>query len=140
MTFLVIGIALVVGSYLNLRLVIFPSFQELEDQEGQKDMYRAEQGLEFKLEHLAVINHEYAIWDDTYFAMLDPASIPDYIEENLVTSGWQDLNVDGMLIFDQQGTYMGGHLLDPVHRKDLSVKEAILTSLSKDHPVVTDNR
>jgi len=56
----------VVGIYVILRVVITPTFEELELTAAQKDLVRAERSIQTDIDNLEAITLDWAPWDDIY--------------------------------------------------------------------------
>ncbi|MFK8048057.1 MAG: ATP-binding protein [Halioglobus sp.] len=134
-SFCLIGAALVLGSYLILKLSIDSVFRSLESEQSAIDLNHVQIAIERQIKGLMTFNTDYASWDDTYEAMADHSLLPSYAKENLSYAQWPDsyLEVDGMLLFDTKGNYVIGTLFDPSSENELSVEAVVLGELATQH-------
>ena len=75
-----------------------PQFLELEQIADQKDLVRIENAIEGKLNELALVNYDNAVWDDAYQFIQDGNL--EFIEENFVLDTFQSLSLNGIFSFD----------------------------------------
>jgi signal transduction histidine kinase len=115
------------------RLIILPSFVELETEEARKDMSRAIRLVTVELNHLAnsVINE--AEWDESYQFVLDGNQ--RHIESNL---GGEELALTGYHVnlihfYDNAGALVWGATGDSTTGKPVDIPELTGRDLSPDH-------
>lgn len=130
-SFALIGAALVAGCFVILLLSIDSTFKKLEAEQSLKDISDAERAIERQIETLSAFNRDYAAWDETYEAMANRSSLRRYLERNLSLEQWPELGLgtDGMLLFDTDGVFVGGTLLEYTHEQELSTKSIVLDEL-----------
>jgi len=80
---LLLAIATFIGlSYLILRILVSPAFEDLEMQAAHSDLVRAEQAIQTDIDNLEAVTADWAPWDD----------IHDYVRG--VNPGFQKSNLD----------------------------------------------
>ena len=125
-------LALYIGSiYAVQRLVLFPSFIELEKREARKDLDRCMEALHREIAHLDTVTHDWAAWDDTYrfVAERDPV----YIQSNLLIHTFMDNRLNVLTIFDEGGERVWGNIRDLEAGALISVPELEARRLPPDH-------
>ena len=70
-----------VVQYAIERLVILPSFTNLQQTEAKKDIERCINTIHNQINSLGDLSADWSVWDDTYKFVQD--NNPDYIESNL---------------------------------------------------------
>ncbi len=94
-------VLLIMVLYIAVRAVAFESFGELERDAANHDVARIERAYENRLEALEIITGDWAPWDDTYDFVV--SGNPEYVESNLSPGVLENLDVDVMAFFDQEG-------------------------------------
>jgi sensor domain CHASE-containing protein len=92
--------------YCVQRLIILPSYIALEKDEAQKDIERCVAALNREIEHLDILNHDWAAWDDTYQYVQDKDD--EYESSNLVDSSFTGNRLNLIYIFDKNGNKLWG--------------------------------
>jgi signal transduction histidine kinase len=129
-SFLLIGVVLIAGSYFILQLSIDSTFRKLEEKQSRKEVADIEVAIEHLIENQTLFNRDYARWDDTYDAVVNPDVLPHYVERFLSYEQWTPYpGADGMLMFDADGAFVAGTLLDDTHEEELSIQKIILDEL-----------
>ncbi len=129
--FLCVFIAFAAANLLVYRMIIFPKFVELENEEIQKDAQRAIHAIHREIEHLDQICHDWSAWDDTHAFAETRAE--DYINDNFPENLYEDLRLNLVCIFDKEGRLLFGQ-----HRKAGSY-EPFETPISDNWPVKLDD-
>lgn len=107
--FTVMG-ALSVLSYIVLKEVVAPAFDELELVEAEANLNRAEKAIANDLENLVAIAGDWAVWDDAY----DYATgeYPAFEDSNLDRPTLTNLDLGLLAIYDQDGHLIWGEASD----------------------------
>jgi two-component system, NtrC family, sensor kinase len=92
------------------RLVLTPSFAELERQDARTAMRRIDNGLAQTLDGLAMSASDWGNWADTYQFVQDHNA--DFIKANLDKSALRQLNANALLIVDVEGRIAQARDLD----------------------------
>ena len=102
-TVLIAGIFLILGlaAILVGKLVIMPSFAELERADAFTAMRRIERALDQTLEQVAVASVDWGNWADTYRFVTDRN--PEFISANITGVALKQLDVNALLIIDRDG-------------------------------------
>lgn len=132
---LIAGISLytAVGFAFN-RLLILPSFRQLEVDEARKDMRRCLAALESHITQIAALCYDWSAWDDTY-AFVDSRS-EAYIAANLYPSWFMDNNMSVMYFFRKDGSIAWGQYFDQNAGAPTPFPEFDLRGLPPDHPLL----
>ncbi len=118
--FLSLGALFSVGSYVGLKTLVFPAFEDFEYASATENLQRVRGALDAELDALATFNLEYSEWDHTYeFAQ---GLRPDYVEDNLAISYWNNIDLNGILVFDAEGALLWGALTDPEKKNSLPIE------------------
>ena len=96
--------------YIPLRIFLFSSFVDLEEQMTRTDLQRAQSALLGDIHDLEVYNTSYAIWDDTYVFVADHN--PTYIERNYYDQFFLDNRLNLLLVADNDGRVIFGKQFD----------------------------
>ena len=122
-------------AYTVQRLVILPSFLELEQQEAMQDMERATQAIEREITALAQPANDWSSWDDSYRFLVDHN--PQFITDNLSLASMRDLlKVDLLRFSDVSGNVVWNRVLDAQAGTPIELQELSESPLPPDHPLV----
>jgi diguanylate cyclase (GGDEF)-like protein len=88
------------------QLWTIPQFLQLEQIADKKDLIRIENMLNSKIDELALVNYDNAVWDDAYQFALDKNV--EFIEENFVEDTFVSLDLSGLYYLDNQGRIIFG--------------------------------
>ena len=102
-TVLIAGIFLILGlaAILVGKLVIMPSFAQLERADAFTAMRRIERALDQTLGQVAVASVDWGNWADTYRFVTDRN--PEFISANITGVALRQLDVNALLIVDRDG-------------------------------------
>jgi two-component system, NtrC family, sensor kinase len=102
-TALVTGIFLILGvaAVLVGKLVIMPSFAELERADARTAMRRVDFALDLTLERVALSAMDWGNWADTYSFVIDHN--PKFVSANITEVALKQLNVNILLVVDLDG-------------------------------------
>ena len=120
--FLILGVAAVLVG----KLVIMPSFAELERADARTAMRRVAFALDLTLERLALSAIDWGNWADTYTFLSDHN--PQFVSSNITEVTLKQLNVNALLLVDLEGNVV------LARDRDLNTDKALgvdLTSLKK---------
>jgi signal transduction histidine kinase len=134
-SFSLIGVVLIMGSFLILQLSIDSTFRQLETEQSLKDLNDVEQTIKQQLATVSYYNRDYAWWDETYRVMHDTSALEGYIERHFSYEQWPDveLAIDGMFMFDRGGAFVAGALFDYAQEKEISIQSTILQQLESQY-------
>ena len=132
--FLVLGLAICVGSYLALRVSVLPAFEEFEQRAAKESLSRVRSLLQSEIEALKILNLEYSAWDDTVSYMKDP--FIEFEEENLSPGYWHSIDINMMLVFDTEGRRVYGWMSDSANGSGLDIDDQMLRPLNADDIIV----
>jgi len=102
-TVLIAGIFLILGlaAILVGKLVIMPSFAQLERADAATEMLRIEHSLDQTLEQVALASVDWGNWADTYRFVVDRNS--EFIRANITGVALKQLDVNALLIINRDG-------------------------------------
>jgi len=102
-TVLIAGIFLILGlaAILVGKLVIMPSFAQLERADAATAMRRIEHSLDQTLEQVALASVDWGNWADTYRFALDRN--PEYVRANITGVALKQLSVNALVIVNRDG-------------------------------------
>ena len=104
--FLCVLVSCAAANLLIHRMLIFPKFVELENEEIRKDAHRAVQAIQREIEHLDDVCRDWASWDDTY--IFAESLSKKYIETNLPDNVYKDLRLNLLCFFDKEDRLLYG--------------------------------
>jgi two-component system NtrC family sensor kinase len=108
-TLLVVIGALALLIYVTLHGVVAPAFDQLELDEAQTNLVRAERAISNDLENLNAIVGDWALWDDAYDYVR--GEYPAFEDGNLDRPTLANLGLNLLAIYDAQGELIWGQLL-----------------------------
>ncbi len=112
--------------------IILPEFIQLENREAQSHLQRILLALDNELEHLTILDQDWAQWDDTYNFVQDES--PVYVETNLPDSTFIDTKLNLFLIADTSGKVIYQKGYDLIAKKVLSLDTFFQEPILKKHP------
>lgn len=132
---LVVVVVLYAGlDYGIQRLVVFPSFVTLEQDEASKDLNRCFEAIRRECFHLDTFNHDWAAWDDTYQFVQDRNA--EYIASNLVAQTFMDNRLNLIYLCNKKGQVVWGEIRNVETWQKMDLKEFPPVSLPLDHPLL----
>ena len=134
--FLGLGAALIAGTYIAMRLLVWPTFTEIDLRHSALELDRASMAIDSQYKDLDLYNREYSAWDDTYDYIQSPDSHAEYIQENMYTEYWSQIEIETMLFFDLDGNLVWGKLID-TDGNELRVAEQLLNMPQRGHPLLS---
>jgi diguanylate cyclase (GGDEF)-like protein len=131
---LVIPMLLLIGAFAwAIHSQVLNRFAILEQAEQKQNHQRLLEAINTELDSLSRIGLDYSTWDDTYNYMQDQQ--PNFVSANLTPSTLSNLQIDGILLFDQHHQLHTQYSLDrrAPHHNELpkALLEHIANSLSK---------
>ncbi|MBV8405051.1 MAG: HAMP domain-containing protein [Gammaproteobacteria bacterium] len=114
------------------RLVVMPSFAQLERADAQVAMRRIAYGLERTLAELATSATDWGNWADTYRFVNDHNR--EFVTANITDLALRQLNVNMLLIIDRDGRVVHAHDLDLQSDRPLRLPLASKEQLPADFP------
>jgi sensor domain CHASE-containing protein len=117
------------------RLIIFPSFSELENKEAKKDLERCFEAIRREIYHLDTFNHDWAAWDDTYQFVQDENT--EYAASNLVAQTFVDNGINLIYVCNENGKVVWGEIRDIETWKKIHLKIFPPSSLPSAHPLLS---
>ena len=135
--FLVLGICFCFGSFVALKLTVFPPFEAFENRWAKDTLTRVNRLLESDLRALEIMNIEYSAWDDTYDYVL--GNMPEYPDENLDPAYWHSISINLMLILDIDGQVLFGYLGDPVNGGEVAFEDVFEGTITSNFTAVSED-
>lgn len=102
---------LIVLLYVLMRCFMLESYVRFEDQTVLRDLDRAVNALQDRLDQLALGLQDWSNWDDTY--QFVQGQNPDYVSANLGDDTFTVLNINLMLFVDSSAHVVYGKAVDP---------------------------
>ncbi|MBU0718074.1 MAG: HAMP domain-containing protein [Planctomycetes bacterium] len=124
-------LAFIAADYAIQRCVVLPSFIALEQDEAVKDLERSRQALLREIEHLSLLTHDWAAWDNTYDYVLSPKA--DYEEANLTDGVFNDARLNLIYIVNPEGALVWGQVRDVDRTTVISIDDFPAGGLPPDH-------
>ena len=130
-TLIIIGITLIclIGIlYAVLQTITMDSFLELEEQNTQKNVGRAQNALSDDISSLVTMTRDWATWDDTY-NFIENANT-EYIEANPTDETIKGLRVNVMLFINSSGQIVFSKAFDLLKEQEMPVPQSLLGYIS----------
>ncbi len=120
-SFLIAGIFVILGlaAILVGKLVIMPSFAELERTDARTAMRRIEHALDQAEEQVAIASTDWGNWADTYRFANDRN--PEFVKANITTVALRQLKVNALLIVGRDGEILLARDEDLTHERPLGL-------------------
>jgi len=135
---LVVVVVLYAGlDYGIQRLVVFPSFVALEQDEANKDLNRCFEAIRRESYHLDTFNHDWAAWDDTYQFVQDRNV--EYISSNLVAQTFIDNRLNLIYLCDKKGQVVWGEIRNVETWQQMHLQAFPPLALPPEHPLLSHN-
>jgi signal transduction histidine kinase len=119
-------------NYAIQRLLIMPSFYELEREESGKSIERVLETLNRELELISMLVSDWAYWNDLY--RYAAGQNPEFATENLGVKYMQNLNIHLMQLYNPQGSIIWSCIIDSASSAILTLPDLSMTQLPTDHP------
>ena len=134
LVFLMLGAVLAAGSYAGLKSVVLPAFETFERESAAEDVSRVHHAIDAELTALDILSREYSEWDHAYDYARGLRD--EFVEENLDTTYWNNIDINMMLFFDQDGEMLWGAIVDDSVSRQLSLEHELLQPITPDHPLL----
>ncbi|MCP4396655.1 MAG: HAMP domain-containing protein, partial [bacterium] len=125
------------GEYMIQRLVIFPSFLALEQDEAQKDVERSVQAISREVHHLDSLCHDWAAWNDTYEFIQAPSEHEEYVDANLVIASFTNSELNLIYLLDAEGKVTWGQIYDLETEETIGIADFPNDAFPKTHPLIS---
>ena len=135
--FILVGMALIsilVGLFFGTRSIVLHSFAELERQEMDRNVERAQNALTAELKQLSTTTGDYAGWDDAYDFVQN--GNPAFIKTNLDETIYDKLRLNLLVYCNRSGTIVYGRAYDYHNQRDVPLSPAILSDLQPGRPLL----
>ncbi len=90
-----------------------PQLHRLEQKADNQDIQRIKRILQSKIDELALVNYDNAVWNDSYEIVLN--SDQEFIDDNFVTDTFRSLDINGLYFYDIAGNLVWGQTLERAH-------------------------
>jgi signal transduction histidine kinase/CheY-like chemotaxis protein len=135
--------AMALAQLLVQRVILLPSFAQLERQVAKTDLERVTHALTGDVEQLGLTAHDWSNWMDTY--QFVQGVNPSYVTQNLQTEAFVALKLNAVAFIDLQGRFFWSKALAPntggpididfISRGELPEKHPWRASLEQGKPV-----
>ena len=126
--FVILGLAAIMIG----KLVLMPSFAELERADARTAVRRIDHALEQQLEQVAVASMDWGNWSDTYRFIENRD--PEFVRANITDVALRQLDVNMLLIVDQDNKIVLARDIQLQSEQPLRLDLAALTSLPENFP------
>ena len=137
------GLTIIGAVYIVSEMTFMKSFQEVENQNAQQMVGRANKALNDDVQSLNTLNHDWAAWDDTYNFVQNPTEYQSYINDNPTDETFASAKLNFICIINNSDQLVFGKGFDLATNADLPVPESldqqILGSTLAHHNSVTDS-
>jgi diguanylate cyclase (GGDEF)-like protein/PAS domain S-box-containing protein len=123
-------VALLAMIYVSSRAVLLRSFAGLEEDATRRDLQRAVNALECRIEELDITTYDWASWDDTYQFMQDRN--PAYVEANLLDDTLVALGLNALLLVAPSGEVVFDKAVDLQEEAQVPVPQSLFGHLTAD--------
>lgn len=130
-TLIIIGailISLIAILYAVSQSILMGSFLELEEQNTQKNVGRAQNALSDDISSLVTMTRDWGTWDDTY-NFIENANT-EYIEANPTDETIKGLRVNVMLFINSSGQIVFSKAFDLQKEQEMPVPQSLLRYIS----------
>ncbi len=114
--------------------IVMPGFLALERVEAKEDMERCVHAFSREVEHLSLLCHDWAAWDDTYEFVVDGNQ--EYKDANLLAGTFVNAGLNMILVIDNDGKVVWGKIIDLDTEEDLTLDELPLDRFPPGHPML----
>jgi sensor domain CHASE-containing protein len=118
-TLLAVMAVLALLSFIVLKEVVAPAFDELELKEAQTNLNRAEKAIANDLDNLSAIAGDWGLWDDAYSYVT--GEYPAFQSSNLERPTLANLDLAMLAVYDASADLMWGQVENDGSASDLSV-------------------
>lgn len=103
-------------------------FVELERDELVQNHQRLEQAIDAEFDALRRLTRDWAYFDDTYAFIA--GDNPDWVEANFTAATFDNLRLDGILVFDLDATLVSGFSLDAGHQQLVALEPDLVEAVA----------
>ncbi|MBT3191337.1 MAG: HAMP domain-containing protein, partial [Verrucomicrobia bacterium] len=114
--------------------IVTPGFLQIEHAEAQDDVDRCTEALWGDYEHLAVLNQDWAVWDDTYQFMQDQNE--KFQTTNLNPTAFTSAQVDLIAFLRPNGECVWGKTYDHKTGNPIDIPGLLPSIARSDHPLL----
>ncbi len=119
--------------YISSRAVLLYSFARLEEKATERDLQRALNALDNRIQELDTTAYDWASWDDTYRFMADRD--PLFVESNLIDDTLVTLRLNALLLVSPSGEIVFAKALNLQDEEEVPLPESLLAHLTSDGPI-----
>jgi diguanylate cyclase (GGDEF)-like protein/PAS domain S-box-containing protein len=130
-TIILVAVALVTLlalQYVSSRAVLLYSFANLEEKATERDLQRALNAVDNRIQELDTTAYDWASWDDTYQFMEDRN--PEYLESNLLDDTLVALRLNAFLLVNPSGEIVFAKAMDLQDEEELPLPQSLLIHLT----------
>jgi PAS domain S-box-containing protein len=131
---LTVGVLFTGLNYAIQRLVVFPSFVEIERNEAKKDMEQCVAAFSKEIHQLDALTHDWAARDETYQFVEDRNK--EHIKANLLSGTFKNNNCNLICIYNTKGELVMGNIDDQNDKGKTQWYDSFLHVLSAEHPLL----
>lgn len=132
-TLLIIGVTLVILTLLLdlfSRAILLSSFDQLQTEAVQQNLYRAQRLINMRIWQLDASLGDWAPWDDTYQFVQDQNS--DYVDANLADETLINLHVDFMVFMNAAGEVVYAKAIDLISETETGLPPDLYQHIAPD--------
>jgi len=126
-----------VSLYFVAQTTVLGSIAKSESTRSSSNALRFVYNLNIAIDSLDKFANDWAKWDDTY--IFTENNNTAYIESNLVDNTFENLQLNMLLIFDQNGRLVFGKMYDIPNHSAIPVNEAIINQVTDNGGIFTDS-
>lgn len=120
------------------RFAVCPEFIEIERRGALADAARAQHALEREIQHLDMLCHDWASWDDTYdFAQTCSSQ---YVSANLPLDVFRDNQLHLIFILNSHREVVWGQCLDYVMAEKILLNDFPRAIIPENHPLLANGK
>ncbi|MCX6698724.1 MAG: hypothetical protein NTV68_02160, partial [Methanomicrobiales archaeon] len=129
---LLISVLVVISVFFST--ILLASYSALEVKYVEKDLDQAVKKLNDEYSTLSAIVSDWGPWDDTYNFV--NGNDPEYIQSNLLIPGFDNLNLNLIVITNNKGEVVYSGAYDLVNKVMVPVPASVLAQLDLTHPLM----
>jgi sensor domain CHASE-containing protein/class 3 adenylate cyclase len=126
-------VGLIALLYYSLAAVLQRSYEQLEEQDTQRNVHRVQEALKGDLEALKRVTHDYAFWDDTYTFIADGNQ--SYINSNLTTDIFSTTDANFIIYINRQGKVIFSEGFNVQQEETIAIPPSLLDQLKPGSPL-----
>jgi PAS domain S-box-containing protein len=137
------GLMIIGAVYAVSEMTFMKSYQEVENQNAQQMVERADKALNDDIQSINTLNHDWAAWDDTYNFVQNPGEFQSYINDNPTDVTFASAKLNFICIINNSDQLVFGKGFDLDTDSDVPIPEnldqQILGNKLSHHDNVTDS-